>query len=454
MIDVLRDRLPALLRPVPDDELPHLATRMTRGVRAMTATSALVSPMFALVAWASGMTTPLDALASALAFTSGFGFLYVLAGTAHGRARPQPMAFLAMLLTVAGTTFAGEFANGMNSITTYVVAVPLVASAFFPWHPRWSFGLGGIAIVGPLLLVPDDIMVPAQVYLSLGFTYTLLAGTANQVHRRLWLELEHARQSLIAFDRMSALGRMLAGIAHELKTPAAATANSLAHIKALACELRDSIGHPEVDDDDLHEITREIAESADLAVRATERCGRFLQAIRAQTVGMNHSEVVEFDVGVHVTNCVALLEYKARRAGLQIELAMDVATMKGDPGKFEQVVTNLLANGLEACATANRGTTVRVEIHQSTGGILLAVEDDGPGVPTDFSEQIFEPLFTTRTATGGTGLGLSIARDIVEGVFGGTLRLADAIRGARFEVWVPREGARVATSHAFTPGSS
>jgi signal transduction histidine kinase len=260
---------------------------------------------------------------------------------------------------------------------------------------------------------------------------------------------------MIASDRMSTLGQMIAGIAHELKTPNAAAANSLARVKALSSELSKSIGHAEVTDADLREIAAELAAASELAIRGTERVGRFLQALRSQTLGMHETNVVPFRILERVGNALALLEHKAGRAGIRVETAGDSTIgVTGDPSKFEQVITNLVLNALDAIEEAGAGSLVRVSVDLRGEGVRVVVEDDGPGIPAALREQVFEPLFTTRAAHGGTGLGLSICRDVIEGAFGGKLHLAAAPSGARFEIFLPDGGSVAASHRQFAPGSA
>jgi signal transduction histidine kinase len=361
---------------------------------------------------------------------------------------------LVMVMVVLATTLAGVISNTMHSVVTYVAVIPAIASALFPWRPSWSLGLGLMSVAAPLAIVPDDIAVPLELYVLMGATYTAIAAAANQAHRRLWLELEITRRGLVAVDRLSTLGRAAAGVAHELKTPTAAALNSFAVIDRLAIELHDSAGHREVTDEDLRELAAEVRENSRLGTGAMRRAGRFLQAIRGQTLGMDHSEVVEFDVRGQIENALLLLTHRARAGSLKLDSAVEAATrMYGDPSKFGQVVTNLVSNALDACIDAKKGSSVRVTAADRDGGLLLVVEDDGPGVPAALETTLFEPLVTTKAGNGGTGLGLSICRDLVEGNFGGTIRHVESETGARFEARFPLNAARPVKRTSFVPGS-
>jgi len=103
-----------------------------------------------------------------------------------------------------------------------------------------------------------------------------------------------------------------------------------------------------------------------------------------------------------------------------------------DPNLLEEVVSNLVSNAIEAKPT---GAHVVVSAATAGRGVLLAVDDDGPGIPVERRASVFKPFVTTKT--GGTGLGLAICRKIVE-EHGGTIEVeASTLGGARFAVRLP-----------------
>jgi C4-dicarboxylate-specific signal transduction histidine kinase len=284
---------------------------------------------------------------------------------------------------------------------------------------------------------------------------SILGAIATQLQRRLWHRLEKARAQLTASDRMSVLGRMSAGIAHEMKTPLAAAMNGLESTRALAAELAESIDHPDVEPADLHEIAREIGVVVEGAASATRRAARFIAAIRSQTLQGSDAEYAPFAVKNVVDAAITLVEHARRQARIEVDttrVAHDLV-VEGDEGKLSQIVTNLICNAVDACADG-RGTKVSIGAQRDGGSVLLVVEDDGPGVPIEHRTRIFDALFTTKRDAEGTGLGLAISRDLAEGSLGGTLVLAESARGARFELRFPGTTARPEPVRAWAPASA
>lgn len=234
---------------------------------------------------------------------------------------------------------------------------------------------------------------------------------------------------------MSNLGRMTAGIAHELKTPLAAIQNSIESARALVAELEQSIGHEDVTADDLRDIARELAVSVEGVGSSAERATSYVGAIRHHGVGGGiPGPQVAFCVADRFAAVSALMSFRLRtsRVRLEIDATDSGAMIFGDPGKFDQVLTNVVANALDACEDSGRGAWVRLSCRAVDGQVIVAVDDDGPGVPPDIAPRIFESLFTTRAE--GTGLGLAISRDLVQGELGGRIEYVPSSRGARFEI--------------------
>jgi signal transduction histidine kinase len=106
-------------------------------------------------------------------------------------------------------------------------------------------------------------------------------------------------------------------------------------------------------------------------------------------------------------------------------------TIDADPEQLERVLTNLLVNAAQAMNGAGQ---VWIDAERDAGATVLRVRDDGPGVPADVGDRVFEALFTTKAK--GSGLGLALCRRIVE-AHGGTIALAPSPRGALFRIAIP-----------------
>ncbi|HSO32684.1 MAG TPA: HAMP domain-containing sensor histidine kinase [Labilithrix sp.] len=437
----------------------HLQEHKTRGAVTLAVWSTILAPGSILhLAIDARSTIITHALAIAVLNVVGYSLLALILR------RPLARRHADVLLLVLGAGILADFAigglrlkDGSNDLIVFAPIVPLAFSAFTPLRPSHALGLSGVAalVVGVHLLgarLPLDPKVVGFSTVAIGIT----SAAAAHRKRRILIQLDEARAQLVASERMSVLGKMTAGIAHELKTPLAAAMNGAESLRGLSAELRESVGHASVTEDDIREIVGEIDSSIQVVETGLGRASQFIQAVRSQTVHLNETQCDAFRVADVVSGVVMLLSHTVKKGGLKVDtLGVDPdASVRGDSGKMGQVITNLLVNAIDACTHAGRGTVVTIGVSPREGGLLVVVEDDGPGVPEAIRERMFEPLFTTKGKRGGTGLGLAISRDIVEGAFGGTLRLVRTAIGSRFEIFCPAGAARAARAAAWVPATA
>lgn len=290
--------------------------------------------------------------------------------------------------------------------------------------------LGDAAIV--VLTSDDDPALSVQVlregaedYLVKGsFGTDTLVRALRYAHERSEL-----RRRLAHADRLSAVGRLAAGVAHEVANPAAL---ALATIERLELVLRargDATG--EDDPQALLAHTRVALERIRDVVRELQGYARIDRG-RPGPVDLNHS----------VRRVISLVSSSLRHS-VRLEQRSGIITpIDADGGQVEQVLTNLVLNAAHAIeARGNADGRVVVSTEQRDDRVLLVVEDDGVGMSSETRERIFEPFYTTRPPGGGTGLGLAIVSELVR-QNGGRLRCESTLgRGTRFELEWPASAA-------------
>ncbi len=231
-------------------------------------------------------------------------------------------------------------------------------------------------------------------------------------------------------DRLASLGEMAAGIAHELKNP-------LAGIEVMAGLLRRQVP----DSKGAQSLLADIISEAKLANAIVVEMLEFVRPIRLQVEQTNVADVLQ--------QAVTLAESKARRGDVrvQVEIAPDVPVLEVDNHQLCQVFTNLIANAFEALE--GRGAIVLAaragaleedpafarEPQAATPTVIVEVSDDGPGVPAELTDRIFNPFFTTKPQ--GSGLGLAIVRKIVDAHDGRIDVSSTPGAGTRFRVTLP-----------------
>ncbi|MFI5279168.1 MAG: ATP-binding protein [Gemmatimonadales bacterium] len=249
-------------------------------------------------------------------------------------------------------------------------------------------------------------------------------------------ETRRLQEQLIQSEKLSAIGQLIAGVAHELNNP-------LASVLGFADFLSES-GHMPAE---LAEPVRVIQQEAQ---RAAGIVRNLLTFARRQEPEHRH-----VDVGAILQRTVQLLgnELIGLKVEPRLDIAADLPAVACSPNQLQQVFLNLINNGAQAIAAAGRGGTVTISARPWLDGVAVEVKDDGPGIPDDLQQRVFEPFFTTKAAGQGTGLGLSISQGIIK-EHGGRITLKSAPgEGATFTVELPAARPEQPAAHA-APGSA
>jgi PAS domain S-box-containing protein len=240
-----------------------------------------------------------------------------------------------------------------------------------------------------------------------------------------YLALKENQEKLLIAEKMASIGRLTAGIAHEMNTPLAAVRSSMSELRSLVKEYAEAIDDPDVNADDHREIVGEMEQAIQIASTSAERAAGFVRGVKAQTRDMAARQGLWFNAVQVVEEAILLLSHVLREAKCTVvfDKGENVPDMYGSPGRLAQVVTNLVGNAADASAEA--GGEIRVCLAPTDGNkLLLQVSDSGSGIDPEIITRIFDPMFTTKPFGKGTGLGLSIVHDIVVGDFNGKLDVA------------------------------
>lgn len=248
---------------------------------------------------------------------------------------------------------------------------------------------------------------------------------ANALSRRqLDLEAQRLRQDLAHIGRVSAVGELTAALAHDLSQP-------LASILGNAQAARNLLA---ADPADLAQIARILGDIVD----DDKRAGAVIQRLRA-LLKKGDLERVPLDLNELVAEVARMVRSDAilRNVSLHLELGDRLPTVLGDRVQLQQVVLNLVLNGLDALQephAGERNLTIRTDAH-SAETASVSVEDSGVGFAPEHEDKLFEPLFTTKPD--GLGMGLAIARTIVEAHGGRLVGFNNALGGATFRFALP-----------------
>jgi PAS domain S-box-containing protein len=240
--------------------------------------------------------------------------------------------------------------------------------------------------------------------------------------------LTQAHEQLIQAEKMESIGRLAAGVAHEVKNPLA--------MIGMGLEL----------------LARRIPESDETGREALERMQRGIDRAKTIVKGLvdfssaRQLERIPTDPNQVVRDALALVDYQLRKGGVKVtvDLAGELPAVRMDATKIEQVLVNLLMNSMQAMGPGDIRVSTRLAVIQKRGRdegartaghlregdrvVVVEVEDSGPGIEAEHLGKLYDPFFTTKPTGMGTGLGLSVSRKIVE-LHHGTLELCNRETG-------------------------
>jgi len=235
---------------------------------------------------------------------------------------------------------------------------------------------------------------------------------------------------LAHINRVSMMGELAASLAHEIKQPiAAASMNAKTCLRWLQREPPDIREACET----VSRIFKDVDRAADIIERNRSLYRR--DTPKREMVGLN--EIIR--------EMIVLLRDKAHQHSVSIRIELDGAlpTITADRVQMQQVLMNLMLNGIEAMKDSGGELTIRSQKTEDSQ-ILLSVSDVGIGLPAEMTDQIFDAFFTTKAQ--GTGMGLSICRRIIESHGGRLWACANTGRGATFQFTIPTEVRASSTS--------
>ncbi|MBI2567716.1 MAG: response regulator [Candidatus Schekmanbacteria bacterium] len=235
--------------------------------------------------------------------------------------------------------------------------------------------------------------------------------------------LEVAQQHLMHSEKMMAIGRMIAGIAHELNNPLTAILG-FSHLLRESKDRRDTT----------EKCVTRIAQEA-------ERCQKIVQSLLT-FARLRPPDRVSLDLNEVIRSAVELRRYELRRSGIELHQELgELPALVGDFHQLQQVVFNLLVNAEHAmraaAGTGHLWLRSRSEEEEGKTVVVVEVEDNGQGIDETALPHVFEPFFTTKPVGEGTGLGLSVSYGIVREHLGTIVASNVPGGGARFAVRVP-----------------
>lgn len=272
-----------------------------------------------------------------------------------------------------------------------------------------------------------------------------LAEQKFQRSTKLQEELTQVKKQLAIADRMSSLGELASGVAHEINNPLAFISANNKYLKQTLSDLFISL-------DELHKGSKLNEKAASILSSLANIKQNFNEVLQDNVEGIDRlsnisdslrtfvyrgeTEFSPVDLNDIVSHAFKVASYSKQKSHeLQLKLFEGNAMISANRGEIEQVVLNIIINALHA---TTQGGDVLVTVGESSGQHFVSIRDSGVGISEENLEKIFSPFYTTKPVGEGTGLGLAISKNIID-AHNGTLDVESAVNvGTCFTINIPK----------------
>ncbi|MEQ1832758.1 MAG: ATP-binding protein [Candidatus Eisenbacteria bacterium] len=301
--------------------------------------------------------------------------------------------------TLRGDRSLVPLAAGFTVYIACSVVEVMVANGNLVWLSPADIGF--LAVI-----VPTSTRVLQQFIRDAHRLQSLTGQLAGEVRERTF-ERDRAQSALIESERLAALGRLAAGVGHEINNP-------LTYLQLALDRVHGHLDRSQAP----HDVRRAIEDARDGAWRIQ----KVVEGLRAYS--RRHAERAPLDLREVARNALKVAQPHLRHVAMLETQLLETPLVDGEEPRLVQALVNLLTNAAEAVSSEGANGRIRLCTGvAATGEPFLEVEDDGPGIPAEHLARVTEPYFTTRGPSGGTGLGLFVTSGIVD-AHGGRLEFA------------------------------
>lgn len=264
--------------------------------------------------------------------------------------------------------------------------------------------------------------------------------TTNKQLQQSIIDLNNAQLQLVRSEKMAALGGLVAGIAHEINTPAGVGMTAASHLNSKIEHYLELYRSGDLKRSDLESFFDVAHESCRIIMSNLQRAADLIRSFKQVAVDQTSGEQRVFELKHYIEEVLLSLRPKLKHTRHQVTLnCPEGLLIYSHPGAFSQILTNLIINSLTHGFDEDATGEISIDVSTPPGTLLLRYRDNGKGIPKDHLGKIFDPFFTTKRGQGGSGLGMHVVQNLVTQLLKGTIEISSTPgAGVMFEIWIPR----------------
>ncbi|MGK0290898.1 MAG: PAS domain S-box-containing protein, partial [bacterium] len=227
-------------------------------------------------------------------------------------------------------------------------------------------------------------------------------------------EQKSTQKRLIDQERMASLGRLVAGVVHEINTPVGVAVTAISYMERKVKKVLDLFHSGKIKRSELSSFLETSKQNSSIILRNLSRASTLIQSFKEVAVDQTSERKREFKIREYLEEVFLSIKPGIKNLKLSINIDCDEQlTLSSYPGVLSQVITNLLMNSITHAYDGKKEGSILFQVENIDGCIVLIYTDDGKGIPKENLSKIFDPFFTTRGNSGGSGLGLHIIYNLI-----------------------------------------
>lgn len=251
--------------------------------------------------------------------------------------------------------------------------------------------------------------------------------------------IKNNQNMLMERERLASLGQLIGGIAHNLKTPIMSISGATEGLTDLIKEYDESIGDPDVNNDDHHAIAKDMTEWVNKIKSYSEYMSDVITAVKGQAVTLSENESTSFDLDELVKRVNILMKHELKNALIILNVQFNTnksTILHGDITSLVQVINNMISNSIQAY-NGETNKSIDLILNRKGNNIIISVKDYGIGLPDKVKQKLFKEMITTK-GKNGTGLGLFMSYSTIRAHFNGNITFeSEKGNGTTFNIILP-----------------
>ena len=258
-------------------------------------------------------------------------------------------------------------------------------------------------------------------------------------HKEDMQTIKNNQEILMERERLAALGQLIGGIAHNLKTPIMSIAGAVQGIENLIHEYDESIDDPQVNSQDHHDIAKDMETWIPKIRTYLEYMSDIITTVKGQAVALVNNEDDSFTVGELIKRVNILMKHELKNAYIYLNVLMKTdenQVLNGNVNSLVQVVNNMIANAIQAY-DGKHDQNIELEVSKKGNDVIFSITDFAGGLSQEVQDKLFKEMVTTK-GKNGTGLGLYMSYSNIKAHFGGDITYETEVgKGTTFNIIIP-----------------